>query len=46
MNKELIAFYNEYVSTGSNITAHAKKNGITNTMCYQLIKMHEQLSKI
>jgi len=43
MNKQLIAFYNDYVSTGSNIAEHAKRNGITNTECFQLVKMGERL---
>ena len=43
MNKYLVDFYQEYVANGSNIDAHAKKNGITNTECFQLVKMGERL---
>ena len=45
MNKQLISFYNDYVSTGSNIAEHAEKNGITPTQCFQLITMGEFYSK-
>ena len=43
MNEHLISFYNEYVSTGSNISETATKHGITNTECFQLVKMGERL---
>lgn len=45
MDKVLIAFYQEYVATGSNISEFAQKNGITNTDCYLMVKMGEKLSK-
>ena len=38
------AFCNEYVATGSNIAEHAHKHGITNTECFQLVKMGQRLN--
>ena len=46
MKNQLISFYNEYVSNGSNITEFAEKNGITPTQCFQLVTMGENYSKI
>lgn len=45
MSEELIAFYNEYVKDGSNISLTAEKNGITNTECFMLVKIGKRLSK-
>lgn len=43
MDSLLIAFYQLYVKEGSNIHECAIKNGITNTECFQLVKMGEKL---
>lgn len=43
MDKVLIAFYQEYVATGSNVNDFAVKNGITNTDCFLMVKMGEKL---
>lgn len=45
MNKQLISFYEEYVKDGSNIHLTAEKNGITNTECFNLVKMGKRLSE-
>lgn len=46
MDKQLISFYNEYVATGSNITEHAHKNGLTPTECFNLVKIAKRLLNI
>ena len=45
MNEHIIKFYQEYVAKGSNISEQAARHGVTNTECFQLVKMGERLSK-
>jgi len=40
-----IALYNAYVADGSNIDKTAKLNQITNTECFNIVKMGEKYSK-
>lgn len=44
ISKDLVEFYNEHVATGSNISEQAARHGITNTECFQLVKIGERLS--
>lgn len=42
MKQNLIAFYNEYVANGSNVSEHAIAHGVTNTDCVLMLKMGEK----
>jgi len=46
MNTLLIKFYLDYVADGSNVNDTAVKNGITNTECFQLVKMGKRLVEV
>ena len=46
MKKQLVDFYNAYVASGSNVSAHAIANGITNTDCVLMVQMGKKYSEV